>query len=170
MKGQSELIGLVVVVMIISFGIILFLVFSANSEQNSLKKQYLDEQIVINFNDAILSTTSGYRNQEIAFLLDHCATYGSALRDGKTGCAIAQEIIEVILERTVTQWGILYEYRVAYIPRSGSEMKLIPTVSTQNSLTNKPSGCVVIEKVPSTFTLSSDNGAIKTYFDIVRCR
>jgi hypothetical protein len=164
MKAQSEFIGLVVIVMIISFGLVFFISYSTLSQKDDSRSQYVDKQIVINLNDALLSTTSNCRNQDVAFLLEHCSNYGTPLCDGKTGCELTEEIAQQVLDPTLATWKKTYEYSAFFEDSFTKEQKELVTV------TNKPATCVVKSKTPSSFVFTADNGVIHTYFDIIECK
>lgn len=107
-KAQMEIMGLVVVVMLLSLGMIFVLKFVIMDESADVRRQHSESQLSANLLNALLQTTAtDCGNQQIKTLFRDCAiTNEIVCDDGFTrSCEYLQETLQEILDKTLTHWG-----------------------------------------------------------------
>lgn len=122
MKAQSELLGLVMVVLLLSIILLFVIGFVAFNPPADPSEQFRYEYLATATNDAILRTTvDNCRLTRISDLLIDCAQNPLAPRvscGGVTSCNILNSStgpIPKMLNSTLDSWGIRYIYRAEAI-------------------------------------------------------
>lgn len=130
-KGQLEIMGLAIIIVIIIFGILLSLIF-LRPKESSLKPDLTDSTLASNMIDVILKTTLDCKDIELKSLLQDCAEgvvnkeYCSAT--DKDSCGKVTRIInESILQKTLDIWKKKYTFRASVI---GGQEDLIEITNT----------------------------------------
>lgn len=115
-KGQLEILGLVVVVVLILLGMVFairYIILEPGSEVGATFKK---TQLSANFLSSLLSTTSKdcYQATVKDLILDcyEKGTNGLTCETGKKSCAMVQEIVDVALSDTLAKWGKKYEFSI----------------------------------------------------------
>lgn len=108
-KGQMEIFGLVLVVILIGLGL-LFAVFMMSTPSETPVKESI---VASNFLNTMMSTSAvGCGKNTVRDLLRDCALSGPnafVCENGKSSCVFASEIIESVLDGSLSVWGKNYE-------------------------------------------------------------
>ncbi|MGM5481856.1 MAG: hypothetical protein ACQESF_00190 [Nanobdellota archaeon] len=120
-KAQSEIVGLLVIVLIISF-ILLFVLNSVVFDEPESVKGIKNEKLASSMISAMLNTdTNCTPNSKVKDLLIDCGKWhaigATDLRcyDGRTSCEYLNEtggVFEVMLNKTLGEWSRTYEFIV----------------------------------------------------------
>ncbi|MBD3249777.1 hypothetical protein GF336_07055 [Candidatus Woesearchaeota archaeon] len=105
-KSQTEIIGLVIIVILFSLAILFALFIIAQKESASLKQDYTHKELASNLLRAALQTTTDCRGLEITQLLQDCANDnqgGIIYCEAKDmySCEYANETMAVLLNKTL---------------------------------------------------------------------
>lgn len=127
-RGQMELMGLAMVIVLISIGVLFVVKFNVLKEPADTKKDYSYSEIASNTLSAMLLSTSGdgCKNINIRDLLIDCTDNpydennvndieGGSIEcnDGTESCFYAEYVINEILEKTLDEWGFNYNLDVS---------------------------------------------------------
>ncbi|MBW2977589.1 hypothetical protein KY331_01970 [Candidatus Woesearchaeota archaeon] len=121
-KSQTEMMGLVVVVILITLALLFVLSFIVLRKPSTLKKQYTQSEIAANTLYALLETstdcTGDIKCRNVGGLLANCAenpaTEGTCdCPDGSRSCRYAESVINEILDRTLISWNLDFELTVS---------------------------------------------------------
>ena len=121
-KSQTEMMGLVIVVILITLALLFVLSFVVLRKPTELKKQYTQSEIAANTLNALIHTTTictgGPDCKKIGRLLKNCAenpvTGGTCYcPDDFTSCGYAETVINEIFDKTLTAWNIQFEFTAA---------------------------------------------------------
>ena len=132
MRGQQEIIGMVIIVIMISIGFLFFAKFAIDS--NTDKSVFVRKGLSYSTMSAILNTKVECRTTALSMgekILEDCM---KGVRDsdycdsGKTACDLFRNMSTTMLEQTVVAWGKNYELRifktsVGYDPELFDEVK-----------------------------------------------
>lgn len=106
LKAQTELLGFVMVVVIISIAILFIVGFLLRTSQSDVRTDFIDKQLAINLNDAILETSTTCRGIPVRDLLLDCAQEKRLQCDGQLSCDyLSETAIPDLLEITVGASG-----------------------------------------------------------------
>lgn len=110
-KGQLEVVGLVVIVLIVTLAMLFYITFSVNKEQHSPRSIYeafKDTELDNGFIDAFLSTTA-CGDIQMRHLIVDCARQNAVLCSGHgTSCQQLTDALIVIKNNTLDMWGFAY--------------------------------------------------------------
>ena len=108
-KGQMEIMGLVVIVILLSLAMLFVLQFVLLKEPSQTKKTYTHSQLSANTLNALLKTTTSCRGQDVTQLLQDCASYRPdgliQCETGQRSCSYVKDTILVILNGTLDYWN-----------------------------------------------------------------
>jgi len=118
-KGQMEIFGLVIIVILVSMGLLFAIIVLTKPPSQSV--QELKESMqAANLVNSILGTTStGCSKRTVRELMQDCALASfvggriigaSVCEDGSSTCDKADYVITTLLEETLGQWGKTYEF------------------------------------------------------------
>jgi len=135
-RGQMEMLGLAIIVVIILFGLMLALRFFYFRQETNPAQAALDVQLGANLLDTMLEMTTGCKNVPLITLLQECARgsglacqnvpdlSGKIVVKGGTACDHATSTIQYVLNQTLDTWGRKYEFGiVGPAPLSSIKMK-----------------------------------------------
>jgi hypothetical protein len=117
-KAQSELLGFVIVVIIISIGLLFVVGFMVmNAKSSAAKTSFTDKQLAVNLNKAILQTTSECDGKQIKDLVVDCADRKAITCPLPSGervfsCEYLGYQIPKLFNVTLDEWGAIYEYKI----------------------------------------------------------
>jgi competence protein ComGC len=117
-KAQSELLGFVIVVLIISVGLLFVVGFMVmNAKNASTRTAFTDKQLAVNLNKALLQTTSECDGKQVKDLIVDCADRKAILCQMPNGqrafsCEYLEYQIPKLLSLTLDEWGAVYEYKI----------------------------------------------------------
>ncbi|HJX05135.1 MAG TPA: hypothetical protein VJ461_00320 [Candidatus Nanoarchaeia archaeon] len=115
-KSQLEMIGLTVIVVIVITGLLIVTVYKFNSSPRSIQKRYINKETATNLLISMTNTNVGdCNNLTLGELLTDCgSSYPSINCFDFTSCEIANQTIEVLLNRTLmsSSWNLSFEMRI----------------------------------------------------------
>ncbi len=122
-KGQMEIMGLVLIVVLISLGFLFYLRFSVLSpDKGDVRKSTTESALASNIINTMLSTTSkDCQNREIKELIQDCAGSVQIVCDDYSGsppnsCQYIEGFFSEILDKTLGEWQRDYQFTVEGIP------------------------------------------------------
>ena len=114
-KSQAEIMGLAVIVVLITLGLLFVIRFTIFQPKPEIKEEYTKTELTANILNAMLKTTTDCNNQDITELLQDCAAfrdvYCSINGDYGDSCYYLEYFIPNILEKTLDEWKRSYEFK-----------------------------------------------------------
>lgn len=108
-KSQTEIIGLVIIVMLIVVGFMLYVRFSLMAPKDNTKNEFTKAELATNMVNVLMKTTTDCRDATVQDLLKDCATDGriSCISDSVSmrSCDYAQKIIKTMADSTLEKWS-----------------------------------------------------------------
>jgi len=159
-KGQTEILGFAMVVLLITVGMLFVIGFIVLSEPSNIRQVYVDKQLAVNLNDAIISSTSSCKNIEFERLIVDCAG-AKEIRCGGSmnSCDFIQDNLEnVIFLETLDKWYMEYRYKI--YTKTNPKLVQIPRDNTDYE--NKCKSDIE----PGIFYLPSTRGTVFVRLDI----
>jgi hypothetical protein len=123
-RGQTEMLGLAVVVILIAVGMLLFIRFSLLDPKEDIKKTFVATETAYNVIGGALdtSTTECKPNTDLTYLLANCAVFGDLIcTDGRNSCEYAEYVLDVILNETLIAWGNM-SFKLDVFPTGGDNI------------------------------------------------
>jgi len=114
-KSQAEIVGLVIIVLLITIGLLFFVKFVVLKEPSDVKKTFVHSELASNMVKVLLETTTDCKESSVKALLQDCAAFKRINCDGIYSCEKVNDTIGIILTNTLEEWNKQYEFR-AYIP------------------------------------------------------
>ena len=112
-KGQTEIIGLVIVMVLIVMGIMFTMLFVFGKEDKGLSEEFREADLPQSMLDAILKTTSSCTGRTIDQSLSDCRTASRTINCGSTPiCKAVEQDAKKILEATLEKWE--YPYKLSF--------------------------------------------------------
>jgi len=123
-KSQTEMLGIAIVVILISIGI-LFIVSNSISKagQQSTKAEFSEKQLATNILSAMLQTSTSCQNDRISTLMIDCGNgvtrpqpcggetiQGVYIPETPYPCAYLNDTISLILNSTLKKWNRKYQF------------------------------------------------------------
>ncbi len=131
-KSQMEIMGLAIIVLLLSIGLLFYLKFST-SKSSTTKQEFVQSERASNMLSVLLSTTTDCRDANIKNLLVDCANGPAIFCYSASSCDYSAKLIDKIFNKTFRSWGnVKYEF-TASIKTSGSAKLL---------MRNKNTGCI----------------------------
>ena len=112
-RSQTEIIGLVIIVMLVVVGFMLYVRFSLLAPKDSTKNDFTKAELATNTVNVMMKTTTDCRDATVQDLLKDCATegriscYSSPSGVGSTlrSCEYAQAAIKAMADSTLERWS-----------------------------------------------------------------
>ncbi|MGM5483640.1 MAG: hypothetical protein ACQER9_01840 [Nanobdellota archaeon] len=115
-KSQSEIMGLLMVVVLISVGLLVFVSFSLkNINEKDIVNEYTHKQLPVLLNDAILEThtkDSECYGEKIQALMVKAGEGNNFRCNNKYVRPFLKDKVSYLLNKTLDKWGIKYRYFV----------------------------------------------------------
>ena len=111
-KGQTEIMGLIVIVVLVTLGMFFMVSFQSQEKQPDIKTNYQDDQLASNFLLTFLKTNSDCRNYNMEDLIQDCATDQVITCRGLDSCQYINITSEYLLNETLETWGKRYRFEV----------------------------------------------------------
>ncbi len=111
-KGQMEVFGLAVIVILITVGLFFVVKFKMNEKPVQYQKEYILDQGATNFVISILDVGVDECDQtyKLSELLKDCASHRNNIEcRGYDSCQLSNKTISTILNRTFVEWN--YKFR-----------------------------------------------------------
>ncbi len=135
-KSQLEILGLAIVVMLLSFGLLLVFMFVLQGEdEEPIQKSFRESQLASNIVSSILRTDSGCARTDMTELLQDCATTKSiwcstkkpdgsgfifssyfSSSDVVDSCKFASAALKYLFNSTVEEWKQDYIFKLYLDP------------------------------------------------------
>ena len=115
-KGQMELIGLIVIVIIVISSLLIYMVYKLNNPDVNIKRGFMNKELAANFLITITKANVKECPQHtIGDLVTDCANtlHRSIYCGGRTSCEIANETLYSILKPTMDDLGKEFGFSVA---------------------------------------------------------
>jgi len=115
-KAQMEIIGLAVIVIMLSFGLI-FALKVMMKPPSKIQESFAQKQLSQNTIDAMIKSSTNCRGLDLQELIIDCANSAQGGRiecSGIRSCNFVKMSMEQILDRTLDEWAVPYRLR-AYI-------------------------------------------------------
>ena len=118
-KSQMEIMGLAIIVILISIGLLFYVTFIVGEEPDNIKKDYEPSAIGSNFINTLLNTNAPEcANTQFDTLFIDCSTNkrigqiggGNIPCGAKYSCLYLQEKVEELLEDTLGEIGYEYQF------------------------------------------------------------
>ncbi len=166
-RAQSEILGFVMVVLIVSVALLFVIVLTFSQAQSTIREDFTDAQIAINLNKAILETSTSCRNIKMKDLLSDCAE-SQLISCGSAGssCDFIKAEIPQLLNKTVGSWGQVYIFDVEIRSRTTDALpRKLFNVSSKDAYAI----CRRSQITPGTFLLPLRSGEV-VYQTLRICR
>lgn len=114
-KGQLEVLGLAIIVILITLGVLFVIRFIVTKEPTQLRQSYTRTEMASNMLNTLIRTDTFCRSKSITELMQDCASNppnGSINCNGMKSCIFLNETISNITSKTLTVWGVDYEFDV----------------------------------------------------------
>ena len=124
-RAQTEIMGLIVVVILISLVLLLVVKFKLSAIPSEIKEKFIETRLASNTLHTLLQTTTDCNEVTVQELLKDCAKYSSSDvfsfycvigDETKDPCAFVDEFISARFDETLKEWGDrAFEFSVASI-------------------------------------------------------
>tara|TARA_Y100000031_G_C8180085_1_gene366009 strand:- start:91 stop:585 length:495 start_codon:yes stop_codon:yes gene_type:complete len=105
-KGQMELMGLALIVVIMVIALFMAIVFLARSPPSTVKESFQYDQLATNFIVALLKTSDC--DVTVEKLIQDCSLQQRITCGGETSCDQVKSTIQEIKNNTLDEWGLYY--------------------------------------------------------------
>ncbi len=128
MKAQSEIMGLAMVMVLVAFGLVFIVSFIVLTDDGDIRGDFIDKQMAVNINNAILDTNTQCRGNTVRRLLVDCVDSRNVICSaGVNSCDFLfengtqdQGVIPYLLNETLDQFGYTYYYK-SYVRNSAAQ-------------------------------------------------
>ncbi len=107
-KAQTEIIGLVIIVILIALGMLFALQFAIKKPSAGKTQAVKESTLAANFLNALLSTTTECNKRSIKELLQDCAVFGAINCGAESSCSYAHKAVSEIIDSTLGKWNKKY--------------------------------------------------------------
>ena len=114
-KSQAEIVGLVIIVLLITIGLLFVVKFVVLKKPSDVKKTFVHSELASNMVNVLLKTTTDCKGSSVTELFQDCAAFKRINCEGFDSCEKVNDTIRIILTNTMEEWNKQYEFR-AYIP------------------------------------------------------
>ena len=111
MKGQIEIMGLIVIVILVAVGFFVYMVFVLNAPDEEPVKEYAEDQLAQSFLSSLVKTQTpcGFSFDK---LVQDCSLERNIDCLGKDSCHIVNDTVIIILNKTLDEWGYPYNLSI----------------------------------------------------------
>ena len=123
-KGQMEIMGLVVIIILLSIGMLFTVSYMINKKPSEAKKDFTESQMASNILSSILKTSTPGDSADLLYchkvdfteLLQDCALFNSIIcANGQSSCEYAKDNIEIMLNKTLGKWNKAYRFKASKV-------------------------------------------------------
>ncbi|MBS3128305.1 hypothetical protein J4410_04125 [Candidatus Woesearchaeota archaeon] len=136
-KAQTEIMGLVIVVILIALGVLFALRFSLSDDKTDIREEVVESELAAHMLNAMVSTTTSCNNRNpitLAELYQDCSLTNRIRCDsGRNACEEAKNITTIMLQETLNVWKEKYHFQMAGSASQTAKLAL--------NITNTVSGC-----------------------------
>jgi len=114
-RGQMEIFGLVIIVILLAIGLLFAIIILTKTPVRDVQR-VKESVMASNFLNTMMGTTSTCERRSVRQLLQDCALSGPewvsayTCKDGKKTCELAEEMIDSMLTQTLKKWGKEYKF------------------------------------------------------------
>jgi len=116
-KTQMEILGLAMIMLFLSFGLLFVVRFVVMTKPVDVKKSYLHTEMAQNMLTAMMKTTTGCKGTSLQDLLEDCGKYREIDCDNdpstEDSCRYANATIDMMLNNTLRKWNKIHEFNVS---------------------------------------------------------
>lgn len=152
-KSQAEIVGLAIIVILITIGLLFFVKFGILNKKDDIKGSFIDSELANNMIDVLLKTTTDCKGSDVSDLFQDCAAFNNIDCDGMNSYEKLNETIDKIFSKTLEKWKKSYEFS-AY---RGSEQIMKRNYGNCNRYSNRES---------KTYPIPTDKGTLFITLDI----
>jgi hypothetical protein len=118
-KGQAEIIGLMIIVVIITIGMLFYLSYvtsqSDSSSKDSLQKEFVDNELSASFIQTIVRTTIPQcQGLSVEDLIVFCGLDEQPSRCNQNPCQLLNQTLDHIRNNSLESWGRSYSLKVDF--------------------------------------------------------
>ena len=113
-RAQIEIVGLIIVIILVTIGIIFTIKFINEEKPKDYKKEFTQTEMASNMLNAFLKTTSTCKELSMTELLQDCSQSKTIACNEKDSCAYVEQEAKKIFGRTLEKWNIGYEFKVFF--------------------------------------------------------
>ncbi len=115
-KSQAEIVGLVIIVLLITMGLLFIVRFNLLNKPSTIETTFVHSKLASNTLNVLLKTTTDCEGSDVTELFQDCASLVSRIDcDGINSCDKVNEVVGDILSESLEKWNKKYEFK-AYIP------------------------------------------------------
>ncbi|MGE0793150.1 MAG: hypothetical protein AB7V77_03165 [Candidatus Woesearchaeota archaeon] len=114
-KAQTEIIGFIFIIIIISVVMLFYLSYSVEKQINpekSILQTYKNTEVSFSFVQALLYTSNC--GDSIEGLIKDCAKFKRINCGGKNSCEQINETVTTIINQTLDKWGLEYSFVIKF--------------------------------------------------------
>ena len=117
-KGQMEIFGLVVIVILLAIGLLFAIIILTKNPSNEVARVKESVQAANFLNTMMATTSQDCAKRSVRELLQDCAVsnaewIGASLcANGKTTCKTAEDMMSMMLQETLGKWGKQYQFYI----------------------------------------------------------
>lgn len=109
-KGQLEMMGIVVVVILLVMGLLFVVTFIILKPASEIKEQVRAGVLASSAGNSMLYITSGCRGLSFEELLLDCGGFGNIFCDGKSSCDYVSQNFDFLLNRSLAEQDVSYYF------------------------------------------------------------
>ena len=151
-KSQAEIVGLVIIVLLITIGLLFFVKFGILDKKDDIKGSFIDSELANNMVHVLLKTTTDCKKSSVSDLFQDCATFNRIECDGMSSYEKLNETIDTIFRETLEKWKKSYEF-IAY---TSSDEILKRKYGKCNKYSNRKSTTFPIPTAMGTLSIQLD--------------
>ena len=114
-KSQAEIVGLVIIVLLITIGLLFVVKFVVLREPSDIKEEFVHSELASNMINVLLKTTTDCRGSSVTDLFQDCAGFVERIdcNDDNVpdSCDKVDETIEMIFNNSLEKWNKPYEFK-----------------------------------------------------------
>lgn len=112
-KGQMEILGLAIVVILLTLGVLFFIRFALSEKPSELKQSYEQTEMASNMINTMLRLDTECRGKSMTELMQSCAsTIEINCGNGVMACEYLDNVVDEIMANTLESWGLEYQFSV----------------------------------------------------------
>ncbi len=153
-KSQAEIVGLVIIVLLITVGLLFFVKFVVlNDSDSDPKKNYVDSELASNMINVLLKTTTDCKKSSMTELFQDCAGFQRIeCNDGMDSCSKIQQVSRNIFNNTLDEWKKQYNFKAYTV--GGDTIENIDRCRPRS------------DRVSKTYPIPTDRGTLFITLDI----
>jgi hypothetical protein len=154
-KAQTEIIGLVIVIILVILGATFFIRYMMSREPVEPKKEFTQAELASNMLNTFLETRARNCEFSMSELLKNCGQGGGITCDNKPSCQYVEEAAKEIFDKTLDLWTPdNYKFKV-FFDEDHPEIEL-----------GEKKACVGVSRKSKTYPIPTSSGPLSVKLDI----